>query len=137
LTDNKASSTAATSSNIGHQFMCIKNQGGLIRASASVIKVCEEAERCFQRMHAVVGDQLPKAQNLLLAICTVVLTEVGATIFEDLNEHMFDSTPDNNHVFTLVKCVAFCYSTIRVHHMAKHNSVPPRGKIITNKIISV
>ena len=48
---------------IGCEFMLLKNRGGLIKASSSVVMVCEETEKCFQRMHTIVGDNLPQARN--------------------------------------------------------------------------
>ena len=61
-----------------------------------MIMVCAETEKCFQRMHAAMGDKLPQTSNLLPSICAVVLKEVGQLSFQELNDHMCDTTPDNN-----------------------------------------
>lgn len=61
--------TSAASNNVGNDFMVMKDRGGLIKASSSVIVVCQETEKCFQRMHAAVGDKLPQKQNILSTIC--------------------------------------------------------------------
>jgi hypothetical protein len=58
--------------------------------------------------------------NLVLGISLTVLSEVGQkSIFRDLAEHMFDTTPDNNHVFNLMKTISMCYIKIRMHALAK------------------
>ncbi len=39
--------------------------------------------------------------------------------FSTLDEHMFDSTGMNNHIFTLIKCCCQSYVTIGMHHLGK------------------
>jgi hypothetical protein len=112
LTEDGKLATTVQKISVGKQFMLFKNHGGLT-ASTSVIMVCEETEKCFQRMYATLGDKLPQGSKILSAICIVVLKTVGQRSFPTLTEHMFATTPDNNHVFNLVKCLARCYSTIR------------------------
>jgi len=112
----------ALQGSIGGQFLKLKDMGGLIKASPCVVRVCEETEKCFQRMHAVMGDRLPHTSSLLPAITHTVLSVVGNKCFDSLSSHMFDSTVDNNHVFNLTKCIAHCYSTIRLHHLAKRTT---------------
>lgn len=85
-------------------------------------------------MHAAVGDKLPHTQNLLTAICLVVLKEVGLRTFTSLNSHMFDSTPESNHIFNLIKCVARSYATIRLHHLAKQKTVAIAGAKIRKQL---
>ena len=58
---------------------------------------------------------------------TLVLSEVGMIAFKSLDFHMYDSTPDNNHIFNLIKCVAHSYATIRLHHLAKQKTVVVSG----------
>ena len=40
-------------------FMAMKDRGGLFKPTTSVIKVCEETEKCFNRMLASTGGSLP------------------------------------------------------------------------------
>jgi hypothetical protein len=120
--------------NTGSDFLLLKNRGGLVKPSVSVIVVCEEAEKCFQRMHAAMGDKLPQTTNLMPSICTVVLKAVGRTSFQSLDEHMYATTPDNNHVFNLIKCVARCYCTIRLHHLAKQKTVAVAGAKVRKQL---
>ena len=99
----------------------------MIYPSESVIVICEETEKCFQRLHATVGDKLPQSRNFLKTVCSLVLSEVGMIAFKSLDFHMYDSTPDNNHIFNLIKCVAHSYATIRLHHLAKQKTVVVSG----------
>ena len=76
--------TGATGDDFGGQFMVMKNRGGLVKASRSVLMVCEATEKCFQRMHASMGmgEKLPQSKNLLPSICTCTCTErSGVALF--------------------------------------------------------
>lgn len=126
--------TGETGDDLGGQFMIMKNRGGLVKASRSVLMVCEATEKCFQRMHASMGDKLPQTRNLLPSICTVVLKEVGLHCFLSLKEHMFATTPDYNHVFNLIKCVARCYCTIKVHHLARQKTIAITGTKVRKQL---
>lgn len=112
---------------VGAQFMRLKNRGGLVKASVSVVDVCEETEKCFQRMHNVTKGQLPRAAQIVPAIASSVLAEVGIRSFVTLHNHMFDSTPDSNHIFNLIKCVSQSYCQIRMHHLAKQQTAAITG----------
>jgi hypothetical protein len=48
---------------------------------------------------------------------------------------MFDNSPDNDHLFRLIKCIAKCFLKIRMHHLAKETTANVRGENIT-KILS-
>ena len=41
------------------KFLAFKDRGGLFKPSSSVIKVCEETEKCFDKMLAATGGNLP------------------------------------------------------------------------------
>ena len=47
------------------RFLRLKDRGGLFKPTQSVIKVCEETERSFQRMIASSGGKLPQGNNSL------------------------------------------------------------------------
>lgn len=114
------SDTAATMEvDIGTTFLEFKTHGGLVVPSRDVVVICEETEKCFQRLKAVLGDKLPQARRMQDVFATAVLNEVGNKVFENLTCHMFDSTPVSNHVFRLIKVIVQCYAKIRLHHLAK------------------
>ena len=96
-----------------------KNRGGLLQPSVSVIKICKETEKSFQRLLHTLDENLPHSDGLASAISTTVLQAVVGETFEELENHMFDSEPDNNHIFALIKCIVKCYCKIRFHHMTK------------------
>ncbi len=122
---------------IGEQFLKLKNRGGLVRASDCVIKVCQATEKCFSRMHAARGDQLPLTSRIVPIITSTVLSEVAHCCFQSLNSHMYDCTPDSNHLFILIKCVASCYCTVRMHHLAKQKSSSIAGVKIRKQLSKI
>ena len=113
--------------NTGTVFVKFKDHGGLVHPSHSVIVVCQETEKCFNRMKAVLGDSLPQASKLPTVISNAVLAEVGSKTFTNLDCHMFDSTADSNHIFVLIKLIVACYTKIRMHHLAKQKTAEITG----------
>ena len=108
-----------------------KNHGGLIEASASVYRICQSTEQCVVRMLNSTGGNLPTATKIIPAILSVVLEEaVDKDVFSSINKHMFDSTPDNNHLFSLIKCIAKCFLKIRMHHLAKEKTPSLEAKTL-------
>ena len=114
----------------GHVLISMKDNGGLIKPSTSVMRVCEATERCYS--HYLVNDKasLLHHESTIATITNKVLGQVALSTFDDLTKHMFDSPPDNNHVFSLIKCVAWCYLKIRQHQLAKIMTDAATGKFI-------
>jgi hypothetical protein len=133
-TQASTSVSSLTSTAVDSQFLTLINRGGLIKASDSVIIVCEETEKCFQRMRAAVGDKLPQTSNFVPSVCAVVLSEVGLKAFTALHDHMFDTTAECNHIFNLIKCITTCYCTVRMHHLAKQKTVAVTGPLVRKKL---
>ena len=103
-------------------FLRLKDKGGLVKPSESVVRVCENTERCIQRVLNSNGGTLPQAvgNNFVSTLCLTVLSDVAQKeIFVDLYDHMLDSTPDSNHLFSLIKCISKCYIKIRMHSLGK------------------
>jgi len=102
-------------------FINLRNRGGLVKASPSVVKVCIATERCIQRMINANAGNIPKvgqSSSIVLAISTIVLQEtIDKGVFDDLYTHMFDSSIDDNHVYKLVKLITQKYIKIRMHHI--------------------
>ena len=115
-------------------FVKFKDHGGLIKPSKSVIVVCREAEKCFGRMKAVLGSALPMLSDLPAVFSTVVLAEVGMSVFPSLKKHMFDSTVESNHIFHLIKVVVACYVKVRMHHLAKQKTAEITGVAIRKQL---
>ena len=63
---------------------------------------------------------MPQSKGLPDAIASSVLSNINKTnIFPELDEHMLDTTVDNNHTFILVKITSKCYSKVRFYHLGK------------------
>ena len=101
-------------------FLSLKDKGGLIKPTKSVINVCIATEHCFQQILSRTGGHLPESKGLPNAIATSVLTTINmATMFKDLDEHMLDTTVTDNHTLTLIKAISTCYSKVRFYHLGK------------------
>ena len=99
-----------------------KNRGGLLRASDSVIQVCCEAEKCFQQIQKT-ERFFPRGKPMALIISTAVLQNFlyknTNNIFSCLDNHMYDTVVEDNHVHKLIKLISQCYCKIRLHHISK------------------
>ena len=74
---------------------------------------------------------LPRSAGLSGAIVKTVLeTCVKSGVFSTLDQHMFDSTAVDNHLFTLIKCCSQSYVTIRMHHLCKLRNASMHEKVI-------
>ena len=77
------------------------------------------------------GGNLPTTSNITPSIVSVVLEEaIDKDVFSSINNHMFDSTPENNHLINLIKCIAKCFLKIRMHHLAKEKTAQVKGENI-------
>ena len=84
----------------------------------SVIDVCEETEKCFERMPTSTNEKLPQVRGILDAIATTVLSGIdSANIFKNPDEHMLDTPVNDNHTFSLIKTIYQCYSKVRLYHL--------------------
>ena len=120
----------------GHQHeSAFKDRGGLFKPSESVVFICEETERCFQRMLVKTGGNLPRSSGLSDAIPSAVLKSLNiSTIFRELDDHMRECSFEDNHVFSLIKLVSKCYSKVRFHHLASEKSLKLKGKNIRRRL---
>ena len=117
---------------MAHNLIRAKDRGGLIKPSKSVIQVCDATERHFQSLVKVSGG-LPRENGLINKLSSAVLSSVGSNVFNDLEDHMFDSSPENNHVFGIVKCIVGCFAKIRMHHLTKAFNSENAGKYVRKK----
>lgn len=109
-----------TSSTTLHPLVALKDRGGLQKASESVIAVCLESERCFQRILSKTSGKLPQGHGITSQIVHQVLKKsAGETWFSGLQAHMFETTVEDNHVHSLVKMASSIYCKIKMHHLAR------------------
>ena len=66
---------------VNHQaesiFLKLKDRGSLFKPTQSVITICEETGKCFERMMKVSGGNLPNWSNIPEAIVTAVLSGIN------------------------------------------------------------
>ena len=116
-------------------FLTFKDRGDLFKPSESVVFICEETERCFQRMLHSTNGNLPRRSGLSEAIPTAVLRSLNiSSIFTELDDHMKDCSFEDNHVFHLIKLVAKCYSKVRFHHLASEENGKIQGTNIRRRL---
>lgn len=110
----------ALTGNIKTLLVSRMDRGGLVHASADVISVCQCVEICIQRLLIITQGGLPHATGIASAISAEVLSmSVQKGAFSNLYNHMFDTSPDYNHVFILIKLISSSYINLRMHHLAK------------------
>jgi hypothetical protein len=55
---------------------------------------------------------------------------VESRVFSSLDQHMFDTTAVNNHIFTLIKSCSQSYVKICMHHLSKLRNAEMHKKLI-------
>ena len=101
-------------------FLNFKDRGGLFEPTSSVIVVCNETERCFQRILAATCGKLPQGKGFPDAVASSVLAGINLSrVFRELGDHMLDCSLQDNHIFVLIKTIAKCYCKIRLPHLGK------------------
>ncbi len=125
------SALTMTKESVPDLFVTWKSNGGLKLPSLGLLKICQETEKCVMRMLNVNGGGLPHGAGLSNAIAKTVLQVcVENGVFSTLDQHMFDSTAENNHIFNLIKCCSQSYVTIRMHHLSKLRNAGMHEKLI-------
>ena len=98
----------------------MKDRGKLFKPTHSVIKVCEETEKCFQRMLTSTGGKLPQCKGISDAIGVSVLGALKiSSLFTELDDHIYDSTVVDNHIYGLIKRIVKCYCKVKLYHLGK------------------
>ena len=116
-------SDALTSDTTEHRLVLLKDRGGLQKASKGIVAVCLETERCFQRILCQNSGKLPKGKGITSQVVHAVLERsADETWFPELNDHMFETTLEDNHVHSLVKMAASIYCKIKMHHLARRET---------------
>ena len=52
-------------------------------------------------------------------LATAVLVDINGLLFEDTEDHMFDTGIEDNHIRRLVKLVCQCYTKVRLYQLDK------------------
>ena len=120
-------------------FLQLKDRGSLFKPSESVICICEETDKCFQRMLKVTDGNLPHCKGVADAIAITVFGEINhSKLFQELHSHMFDTPVNDNHIFSLIKNICRCYCKVRLYHLGKEATAKASGKKVRktlNKLV--
>ena len=108
-------------------FLKLKDRGYLFKPTTSMLTVCEETEKCFQRMLLSTGGTLPHCMGISDAIATSVLSGIDhCKVFRELDDHMRDTAVNDNHVYSLIKTI--------LQTLLLQSQVIPFGKEVTAKL---
>lgn len=129
-------SQALMSDDLVHQFLTLKDRGGLQKPSPGITAVCQATERCFQRLLRNNEGKAPRGRGTTAAIVTQVLSDCSdKNLFPQLHDHMFDMCVEANHVHVLVKMASAWYCKIRLNHIAKQQTDKLKeGKVVRRKL---
>ena len=114
----------------------VKRSGyNLYKPSQTVITVCTETEKCFQRMLNTSGGKLPHGKGIVGAIAVTVLGAVKvSSLFTDVDDHMYDCTVDDNYVHELIREIVNCYCKVQLYHMGKEYTAKLSDKNIREQL---
>lgn len=101
---------ATTPPDYDKRFILIKlrDNGGLTYPSKDVLKIAELTERVFRRYTASCNGRPTNRKNTKQIVLTGVLTHTSNTsLFENLQEHMFDTEITDNHIH--IKSHSICF----------------------------
>ena len=116
-------------------FLKFKDRGGLVKPTKSVVTICEETKRCFQRLLASTNGNLPNEIGIQNAISSAVLRSVDySKIFNEQTSHMFDSAITDNHLFSLTKLISENYAKVCFYHLGKEQTAKITGKKLRKQL---
>ena len=114
-------------------LLYIKSNVGLSQPPNDVVFLCKRAETCLRAVQ--VNEKILKRKALLqYLICKVLRDVAGTVLFECLNDHVLDQSPEENHSILLTKSVVSLYFTIRLHHIAALHNDNRAGKRVRHKL---
>lgn len=96
-------------------FIKRKNRGGLIYPSNEVKKICKKSESFFRM--AIKSNYIKYKEDQIVS--KVLESFLNENIFPELDLHMHDVSPLENHSIHLVRAVAKKYLHLRYHYFAK------------------
>lgn len=118
-----------------HKFVCMKDNGGLQKASPSIITVCLETEKCFQRLLKTTSGRLPQGPGISVAVSMAVLNNtIHMDLFPELYTHQFETAVDDNHIHNLVKMAACSYCRIKLFHLGKQETEKITGEKVRKQM---
>ena len=130
-----SSALGLTTSKPTTRFLKLKDRGNLYKPTQSVIDICEETEKCFERLLVATSGNLPHGKGIVDAVAVSVLGACNnSSLFKELEYHMFDTTVEENHIRTLIKSIIKCYCKVRLYHLGKEATENLCGDKIRTKL---
>ena len=118
-----------------HDFLAMKDRGGLKKPSKSTVTVCLEAEKVLQRLLRVSGGKLPQGGGVTEAVTTAVLKNTQhLNLFSDLHSHQLDTAVEDNHIIILMKQICSYFTRIRLYHLGKEYTAAFSGSKIRQRL---
>ena len=91
-------------------FLIRKNRGGLINPSQDVVKICMLCERKLRHVLAINDNKISGEKNFLNVLIRQICAQLyEQTLFESLDDHMFDHSINQNHKMKLIKTAVEIY----------------------------
>nr|XP_054773090.1 uncharacterized protein LOC129281169 [Lytechinus pictus] len=112
----------------------IKNNGGLITPSPSVIQIAIQTEKIIRQ-----EGNVPLTQDKVRAqLCMKVMRNLNYdNLFPQLHDHIFDGHLGTNHLARLIKDIVMQYLLVRIHFLSFSYSEEIRGQSIRNHLTRV
>lgn len=105
---------AAVASSKEADLVRAKNRGGLVAPSKDVLEICTIAEKGLRVLqHESLNTSL---ESLLVRVMTAVFEKA---LFAQLEPHLLDCDPLDNHIYSLSKKIASVYIRTRLHHISR------------------
>lgn len=93
-----------------NSLLSIKDNGGLIYPSVSVVRICKKAETLIRAKRKWSKEFIPSA---LMAL-------QGMNLFPNLNEHHLNTLDGvDSHVTSIIRLILWKYFNVRQHHVSK------------------
>jgi hypothetical protein len=110
-------------------LIALKNNGGLVSPSQSVVKIvkhCEKYIRSFVDLHHIHKNQWESLATIK------ILQSFHETVFEDLTDHFIESASglDNDHYYSLMKLIVTEFIKLRRFHAIKCSNIDLRGRSV-------
>lgn len=98
---------------INTAFLVRKNRGGLELGSKDLVEICKIAEKsfCFHKSNLFQKHSFEK-------IVLHSMRHISTDIFKNMNDHIINQCPLDNHRTILIKSILFEYLKIRFHRTA-------------------
>ena len=114
-----------------HELIILKSKGKLIIPSDNVFNICLTCEKIYRENIAQSRGNISSITKYKI-VSKVLETYASKDIFTDLDQHVKNFTPLENHIVFLIKAIAEKYIQTRCHYAGKEFT----ANMMRNKVIS-